>query len=137
MWSSARDWTANERQRLDDYLEQAKLTADAKRVLPGVPALIGISNGGDRRRKRKVAWAVMAGGAAKEEDKLRVTCAEPEVLEVSRHDVRPIQVGVRSVLLAGLIWAVVSQALRLLVSFVLSSNCGSWNGGMNSWGCAA
>lgn len=93
VWSSVRDWTATDRERLDDYFEQAKLTVDAKRKQPGVPALIGISNGGDRRRKRKVAWAVTAGGAPpKEGDKLRVACAGPEVLEVSRGDVRPIQV---------------------------------------------
>ncbi|CAM9512433.1 unnamed protein product, partial [Scytosiphon promiscuus] len=91
VWSSARDWTANDRERLDDFFEQAKVNVAAKRVLPGVPALIGISNGGDRRRKRKVAWAVMAGGKPTGEDKLRVTCAGPEVLEVSRDDVRPIQ----------------------------------------------
>ncbi|CAM9584417.1 unnamed protein product, partial [Hapterophycus canaliculatus] len=92
VWSSARDWTATERERLDNFFEQAKLAVDAKRTQPGVPALIGISNGGDRRRKRKVAWAVMAGGAPTEEGKLRVTCAGPEILEVSRDDVRPVQV---------------------------------------------
>lgn len=87
-----RDWTARERERLDGYLEEARRAADEKRMSPGVPALISISNGGDRRRKRKMAWAVMAAGRPEDEEKLRVGCAGGGVSEVSRSELRPTQV---------------------------------------------
>lgn len=86
------DWTPSERERLDAYLEKARLVANARRALPGVPAVINIGNGGDRRRKRRAAWAVSAGGEPTDGGKLRVACAGPEVVEVSRRDVQPIQV---------------------------------------------
>ncbi|CAM9917970.1 unnamed protein product [Ectocarpus sp. 4 AP-2014] len=92
VWSSVRDWTASERERLDGYLEEARRAADEKRISPGVPALISINNGGDRRRKRKVAWAVMAGGKPEDEEKLRVGCAGGGVSEVSRSELQPTQV---------------------------------------------
>ncbi|CAM9407195.1 unnamed protein product [Ectocarpus sp. 8 AP-2014] len=92
VWSSVRDWTASERERLDGYLEEARRAADEKRMSPGVPALISINNGGDRRRKRKMAWAVMAGGKPEDEEKLRVGCAGGGVSEVSRSELQPTQV---------------------------------------------
>ncbi|CAM9387712.1 unnamed protein product [Ectocarpus sp. 13 AM-2016] len=92
VWSSVRDWTASERERLDRYLEEARRAADEKRMSPGVPALISINNGGDRRRKRKMAWAVMAGGKPEDEEKLRVGCAGGGVSEVSRSELQPTQV---------------------------------------------
>ncbi|CAN0117374.1 unnamed protein product, partial [Ectocarpus fasciculatus] len=92
VWSSVRDWTARERERLDGYLEEARRAADEKRMSPGVPALISISNGGDRRRKRKMAWAVMAAGKPEGEEKLRVGCAGGGFSEVSRSELRPTQV---------------------------------------------
>lgn len=108
-----RDWTADERGRLDGYLEQARLAADAKRVRPGAPALISLNNGGDRRRKRKIAWAVVAEGEQpKDRGKLRVCCGSDgsdgsggggaagsgnEALEVSRDEVQPVQVRLRRV----------------------------------------
>lgn len=94
VWSSVRDWTASERERLDGYLEEARRAADEKRMSPGVPALISINNGGDRRRKRKMAWAVMAGGKPEDEEKLRVGCAGGGVSEVSRSELQPTQVCV-------------------------------------------
>lgn len=92
-----RDWTADERGRLDGYLEQARLATNAKRVLPGAPALISLNNGGDRRRKRKIAWAVVAAEGEQPGDraKLRVGCgagSEAALLEVSRDEVQPVQV---------------------------------------------
>ena len=108
-----RDWTDDERGRLDGYLEQARLASDAKRMMmrPGVPALISLDNGGDRRRKRKIAWAVVAEGEQpRDREKLRVCCGggggdggddgddgdgarnRNEVLEVSLDEVQPVQV---------------------------------------------
>lgn len=90
-----RDWTDEERGRLERYLDQARLKVNAKRALPGVPALVSINNGGDRRRKRKVAWAVMAEGKPQDEEKMRFCCAANEVVDVSRDEVLPIQVRER------------------------------------------
>lgn len=63
--------------------------------MPGVPVVVSINNSGDRRRKRKMAWAVIAGGKV-EEGKVCVACAGKGVLEVPKEDVRPIQVRLGS-----------------------------------------
>lgn len=87
-----RDWTKEETERLDGYMDQARLKVNAKRMLPGVPTLVSINNGGDRRRKRKMSWAVMAAGKPKDSEKVRFHCAGKEVVDVSREEVQPIQV---------------------------------------------
>lgn len=92
MWSSIRDWTDEDRGKLDDYLEQARRATHVKRLLPGVPAVVSVGNGGDRRRKRKTAWAVMAGGKPEDENKICVVCSGREVLEVALDTLQPVQV---------------------------------------------
>lgn len=92
MWRSIRDWNAQDKERLEDYLEKARHATHLRRLLPGVPAVVFIGNGGDKRRKRKAAWAVMAGGKPEDPEKICVVCAGREVLEVSLGNVQPVQV---------------------------------------------
>ncbi|CAM9320718.1 unnamed protein product, partial [Laminaria digitata] len=92
VWRSIRDWNAQDKGRLEDYLEKARRATHVRRLLPGVPAVVSISNGGDRRRKRKTAWAVTAGGKPEDPEKICVVCAGREVLEVSLDAVQPVQI---------------------------------------------
>lgn len=94
VWGSIRDWKTEERKSLEEYLQQARRVMHAKRLSPGVPAVVSISNGGDRRRKRKIAWAVMAAGKRRDDGKLCVGCAGSEITEVSKDAIQPIQVRV-------------------------------------------
>lgn len=96
MWSSIRDWDAQDKERLEDYLEKARRATHLRRLLPGVPAVVFIGNGGDKRRKRKTAWAVMARGKPEDPEKICVVCAGREVLEVSLGNLQPVQVSASS-----------------------------------------
>ena len=67
---------------------------EARRFMPGMPVAINIGNGGDRRRKRRMAWAVMSDGSKSvPPDKISVSCAGKELLEVSKDAVQPFQVS--------------------------------------------
>lgn len=92
VWSSVRDWDTQDKERLEEYLEKARHATHLRRLLPGVPAVVFIGNGGDKRRKRKSAWAVMAGGKPEDPEKICVVCAGREVLEVSLGNIQPVQV---------------------------------------------
>lgn len=58
-----------------------------------MPAVVSIGNGGDKRRKRKAAWAVMAGGKPEDPEKISVVCSGREVLEVALDALQPVQVS--------------------------------------------
>eukprot|EP00903_Cladosiphon_okamuranus_P012267 g11505.t1 len=81
--------------------ERAREVANEEWAQPGVPALIRLNDDGDPRRKRQIAWAVIAEGEQpKDGEKLRVSCGsgdgdkgdESEVVEMSWDMIQPAQV---------------------------------------------
>lgn len=92
VWASVRDWKDEDKNRLDEYLEEARRSMNERRFAPGVPAAISIGNSKDKRRKKKMAWAVMSTNASESKEKASVKCSGNESLEVSRDAVQSFQV---------------------------------------------
>lgn len=65
---------------------------EQKLLAPGVAAVVSVGNRGDKRRKRKVGWAVMLPGTVRNEQKVSMGCSVQEALEISKAALQPVQV---------------------------------------------
>lgn len=92
VWASVRKWKDEDKSRLEEYLQEARCSMEGRRFAPGVPVAISIGNSKDKRRKKKMAWAVMSPKDPDSKEKASVKCSGNESLEVSRDTIQSFQV---------------------------------------------
>lgn len=91
-WKSARGWSDEQRLALDRYMIEAKHVAEAKQVLAGAAVLVAADNRGDKRRKRKIGWAIITGDTPRDASNVCVKRADSKPIEVAVADIQQIQV---------------------------------------------
>lgn len=91
VWASVRNWKDEDKSCLEEYLQEARCSMEERRFAPGVPVAISIGNSKDKRRKKKMAWAVMSTKVS-DSKKASVKCSGNESLEVSRDTIQCFQV---------------------------------------------